>query len=117
MRIRSSIWLLLTTIITSACSQKKYAITTYFTNFDSSITPSTKVGKRFKYSYEEFNSDSNMIYQEIYGSSSTLYNEDMWGKLLEKTTFFYKDKNKVRAEIELELHMQKVINGGKEENI
>jgi hypothetical protein len=102
MSLRNSILLLSIPIFLSACfdstQKKKYSVTTYFTSFDSSSNSMGKEGQKFKYSYEEYNSDSNLIYQELYATTNNF--GDMWGKLLEKTKFFYKGKDKIKAEIE-----------------
>jgi hypothetical protein len=83
----------------ASCSQteneKKYSITTYFTNWDSSDKQRVR---NFKYSYEEYNSDSNIIYQELYGG--TEYFDDMWGKLVEKSVTKYRGKEKVETKRE-----------------
>ena len=91
---RSSILLLLVPALLSACfdntQKKKYSITTYFTSFDSSSNSMGNEGKKFKYSYEEYNSDSNLIYQELYATPDRFGND--WGKLFEKTKFYYNGK-------------------------
>lgn len=102
MTLRKSILLLLISTLFSACFNmtwhKKYAITEYFTSFNNSYLSSGNLGKKFKYSYEEYNSDSNLIYQELY---TTEYQSDsIWGKLYEKTKFFYNGNQKTKAEIE-----------------
>jgi hypothetical protein len=102
MTLRYSILFLLLPTLVSACSdstqKKKYSVTTYFTSFDSSGNSMGNHGKKFKYSYEEYNVDSNLIYQELYATPDNF--GDMWGKLLEKTKFYYNGKEKVKAEIE-----------------
>jgi len=99
---RNSILFLLIPTLLSACvdrtQNKKYSITTYFTSFDSSYASSGNLGENSKYSYEEYNSDSNLIYRELY--TTEYQSDDNWGKLDEKTKFFYKGKQKIKAEIE-----------------
>jgi hypothetical protein len=76
-------------------NSRKYTISSYFTSFDST---SNKKGQRFKYSYEIYNSDSNMIYQELYADPG--YPDTEWGKLYERSTIVYdgkRMKKKIRA--------------------
>jgi len=102
MTLRNSILLLFIPTLLSACSdstqKKQYSITTYFTSFDSSSNSMGNEGKKFEYSYEEYNSDSNLIYQELYATTDRFGND--WGKLFEKTKFYYNGKEKLRAERE-----------------
>ena len=102
MTLRNSILLFLFPAFLSGCfdntQKKKYSITTYFTSFDSSSNSVGKEGQKFKYSYEEYNSDSNLIYQELYATTSNF--GDMWGKLFEKTKLYYNGKQKLKAERE-----------------
>ena len=98
---RYLILLLLLPTLISACSdtrKKKYSITTYFTSFDSSGNSMGNHSKKFKYSYEEYNADSNLIYQELYATPDNFGN--MWGKLFERTKFYYDRKEKIKSEIE-----------------
>jgi hypothetical protein len=94
MTLHNSILLLLVPALLSACfdstQKKKYSVTTYFTSFDGSSNSMGKEGQKFKYSYEEYNSDSNLVYQELYAATNNF--GDMWGKLFEKTKFFYAGK-------------------------
>ncbi len=105
MILRNSILLLVVTTLLNACfdstQRKSYSITTYFTSLDSSSKSMGKEGQKFKSSYEEYNSDSNLIYQELYATTDHM--SDMWGKLFEKTKFTYKGKEKMRAEREFGL--------------
>lgn len=79
-------------------NKKNYSVTTYFISFDSSSNSMNKEGQKFKYSYEEYNSDSNLIYQELYATTDDF--GDMWGKLMERTKFFYNGRQKIKAEDE-----------------
>jgi hypothetical protein len=114
MTLRNSILLLFIPILLSACSdttqKKQYSITTYFTSFDSSSNSMGKEGLKFKYSYEEYNSDSNLIYQELYATPTNRFG-DMWGKLFEKTKFYYNGKNKLKAEREFGLAYKPIERG------
>jgi hypothetical protein len=105
MTLRNSILFLFIPTLLSACSdstqKKQYSITTYFTSFDSSSNSMGNEGKKFKYSYEEYNSDSNLIYQELYATTYRFGND--WGKLFEKTKFYYNGKEKLKAEREFGL--------------
>lgn len=102
MTLRYLILFLFITTLVSSCSdntnKKKYSVTTYFTSLDSSSNSMGKAGQKFKLSYEEYNTDSNMIYQEVYATTDNF--GDMWGKLLEKTKFYYNGKQKIKAEKE-----------------
>lgn len=102
MTLRNSILFLFITIAITACTakaqKKKYSITTYFISFDSPSNSMGKEGQQFKYSYEEYNADSNLIYQELYASPNSY--GDMWGKMMEKTQYSYKGKEKTKAERE-----------------
>lgn len=102
MPLRYSILLLLIPTLVSACigstNKKKYSVTTYFISLDSSSNSMGKAGQRFKYSYEEFNADSNIVYQELYATTDNF--GDMWGKLLERTKFYYEGTQKTKAERE-----------------
>jgi hypothetical protein len=106
MILRNSILLLFIPTLLSACSNstqnKQYSITIYFTSFDSSSNSMGKEGQKFKYSYEEYNSDSNIIYQELYATPTNNFG-DKWGKLFEKTKFYYNGKEKLKAEREFGL--------------
>ncbi|MFZ1800087.1 MAG: hypothetical protein WAU24_09515 [Chitinophagaceae bacterium] len=86
----------------SACfdttQQKGYSVTAYFTSFDSSSNAMDKEGQKFKFSYEDYNADSNLVYQELYATANNF--GDMWGKLFEKMKYFYNGKEKMRAERE-----------------
>lgn len=95
------------------CTQaKKYSITTYFTSFDSSRVSLKKLNKKFKYSYEEFNADSNLIYKEEFITPE--YPDDKnWGKLVAKENWFYNGKRKTKAEREYE-YIRNISNKGKE---
>lgn len=102
MTLRNSILLLLISTLFCACFNmtwhKKYSITVYITSFDSAHVSPGNFEKKIKYSYEEYNSDSNLIYQELY--TNEYQSDDKWGKLYEKTRFFYNGKQKIKAEIE-----------------
>jgi hypothetical protein len=102
MGFRYAILFLVLPTLVSACTdttqKKKYSITTYFTSFDSRSNSMGNHSKKFKLSYEEYNADSNLVYQELYATPDNFGN--MWGKLLQRTKFFYDGKNKVKAEIE-----------------
>lgn len=102
MTLRNLILLVFISTLFSTCFDlawhKKYSVTVYYTSFDSSYISSGNFGKKFKYSYEEYNSDSNLIYQELYTTNHE--SDDNWGKLDEKTKFFYHGKQKIKAEIE-----------------
>ena len=78
----------------SACSdstqKKQYSITTYFTSFDSSSNSMGNEGKKFKYSYEEYNSDSNLIYQELYATTDRFGND--WESSLRKQNSIITEK-------------------------
>ncbi|HWB27754.1 MAG TPA: hypothetical protein VG738_19905 [Chitinophagaceae bacterium] len=76
----------------------KYSVTTYFTSFDSDHVSPRNLGKKFIYSYEKYNADSNLILQNQYASLTD--NEDEWGKLIKVTRFFYNGKQKLKAEME-----------------
>ena len=78
---------------------KKYSITESFISYDSSDNSKGRQGKKFKYAYEEYNADSNMIYQEIY--ANTDYFGDMWGKLMQKGNLVYSGKLKMKETIEI----------------
>ena len=99
MNPRNSIFILLVAFLFSACfnntQKKKYSVTTYFTSFDSSHTSLENLNKKFKYSYEEFNSDSNLIYKEQFTTPSNADND--WGKLSEKEKYFYNNKKKSKS--------------------
>ena len=103
MSLHNSILLLLIPTLVIGCfdstQKKQYSVTTYFTSFDSSSNSMGKEGQKFKYSYEEYNSDSNLIYQELYATPTDRFG-DMWGKLFEKTKFYYNGKEKLKAERE-----------------
>jgi|GEM_PF-5332018 len=93
------LFILLVTFLYScfdSTQRKKYSITTYFESFDSAHVSLKNLGKKFKYTYEEYNSDSNLILQNQYATN----NEDEWGKLIEKTKTFYNGKQKIKAKIE-----------------
>ena len=70
MTLRNLILLFFTTLLFAACfdmtRHKKYSITQSFISYDSSDNSKGQEGKKFKYAYEEYNADSNLIYQEIY---------------------------------------------------
>ena len=100
---RTLILLALTTILFAACNdttrRKKYSITESFINYDSS---KGQVGKTFKYAYEEYNADSNLIYQEIYTNSTDNFS-DMWGKLKEIRNLFYSGRLQTKQIIEIKI--------------
>src|SRR5215813_7129664 len=107
MPLRNSIFLLLVPVFFNACfnstKKKKYSVTIYFTSFDSSHVSSKNLNKLFKYSYEEFSGDSNLIYKEQF---TTPFNDDRdWGKLSEKEKYFYNDKKKTKAEREFGIYL------------
>jgi hypothetical protein len=103
MKPRNLILLLFIVTLLSACfnmtSRKKYSITGYFASYDSSINSKGNAGKKFKYYYEEYNADSNLIYQELYATPDDDFG-DMWGKLLQKTKTSYNGKQKMNDEME-----------------
>jgi uncharacterized protein affecting Mg2+/Co2+ transport len=103
MTLRNLILLLFAIMLFAGCfdmtRHKKYSMTEFFTSYDSSSNSRGKQGKRFKYAYEEYNGDSNMIYQEIY--ANTDYFGNMWGKLMQKANLYYKGKLKMQATIEV----------------
>lgn len=102
MTLRNSILILFIPVLISACfnstQKKKYSVTTYFTSLDSSSNSMGKEGKKFRYSYNEYNSDSNLIYQELYATTKE-YGQ-WWGRLFEKTRFYYEGKEKLKGERE-----------------
>lgn len=107
MTLRSSIFLLLIQILFSGCfnstQKKKYSVTTYFTSFDSSHAALKNLNVKFKYSYEEYNADSNLIYKEQF---TTPFEDDKdWGKPAEKEKYFYSDKKKTRVEREFGIYL------------
>jgi hypothetical protein len=106
MTLRDSIFLLLLPSFFSACfanTEKKYSVTTYFTSFDTSHVSLKNLNKKFKYSYEEFNADSNLIYKEQF---TTPFNDDTdWGKLAETEKYFYSGKKKTKAEREFGIYL------------
>ncbi len=107
MTIRNAILVVLIPVLLSACfdstQKKKYSVTTYFTSFDSSYVSLNNLGKKFKYSYEEFNSDSNLIYIEQF---TTPFDDDNnWGKLSEREKYFYNGKKKIKAEREFGIYL------------
>ena len=77
---------------------KKYAITEYVTTYDSADKPLEIIGQKIKYSYREFNADSNLIYEELYNSAFAEINK--WGKLYEKTKYSYNGMQKIKGERE-----------------
>lgn len=102
MTLRNSILLLLLPALLGTCinstQKKKHSVTTYFTSFDSSHVSLKNINKKFKYSFEEFNPDSNLIYKEQFIMPNNEDND--WGKLSEKETFYYTGKKKTKAERE-----------------
>ena len=94
--------LLLLPALLSACiestQEKKYSVTTFFTSFDSSHVSLKNLNKKFKYSYEEFNADSNLIYKEQF--TAPFDDDNNWGKLSEKESFVYNGKKKTKVERE-----------------
>jgi hypothetical protein len=105
MTLRNVILLFLASMIFTACfdktRHKKYSITESFISYDSSDNSKGEEGRKFKYAYEEYNADSNLIYQEIY-TNTDLYG-DMWGKLKRKSNFFYNGKLKTKETIEVKI--------------
>jgi hypothetical protein len=105
MKLRKIILLLFISTFFGACfkmtSHKKYSMTVSFISYDSSHNSRGKQGKKFKYAYEEYNADSNLIYQEIY--ANTDYFGDMWGKLMQKSNLFYNGKLIMKATIEVKI--------------
>jgi len=103
MTLRNLILLFLTPVLFAACfditRHKKYSITESFISYDSSDNSKGQEGKKFKYIYEEYNADSNIIYQEIY--ANTDFYGDRWGKLRRKSNFFYNGKLKTKETIEV----------------
>jgi hypothetical protein len=79
-------------------SHHKYSHTTYFTSFDISAKSAGKSGRKFKLSFEQYNADSNLIYEELYANPNN--SVDFWGKLLDRTKYYYNGKQKVKAERE-----------------
>jgi hypothetical protein len=102
---RNIILLFFASMIFAACfdktSQKKYSITQSFICYDSSDNSTGQEGRKFKYAYEEYNADSNLIYQEIYMNTDNY--GDMWGKLKRKSNFFYNRKLKTKEAIEVKI--------------
>jgi hypothetical protein len=105
MTLRNIILLFLASMIFAACldktRHKKYSITESFISYDSSDNSKGQEGKKFKYAYEEYNADSNLIYQEIYTNTDCF--GDMWGKLKRKTNSFYNGKLKTKETIEVKI--------------
>ncbi len=103
MTLRNLILLLFAIMLFAGCfdmtQHKKYSITEFFISYDSSSNSKGQQGKRFKCAYEEYNADSNMIYQEIY--ANTDYFGDMWGKLMQQVNLSYNGKLKMKATIEI----------------
>jgi hypothetical protein len=103
MTLHKSIPFLLIPVFFTACFKSthnnKYAVTEYATNFDTASNSINKEQKRFKHSYEEYNADSNLVYQEWYSTPNSITNTG--AMLIEKTTFFYNGKQKLKAEREL----------------
>jgi hypothetical protein len=98
--IRDSIFLLSVSFLFSACfnstQKKKYYVTAYFISFDSSHVSLKNLKRKFKYSYEEFNADSNLICKEQF---ATPFDDEInWGKLSEKEKYFYNNEKKTKAE-------------------
>jgi hypothetical protein len=77
---------LLISMLSLACVKKDYSITTFVTTYD---TKGNLLSKRLKLSYENFNSDSQLLYKEEYAGYS--YNDNA-GKLIGKTNYTYKDR-------------------------
>jgi hypothetical protein len=107
MRLRNSLLLLSIPILLSACfdstQKKKYSVTTFFTSFDSAHVSLKNLNKKFKYSYEEFNADSNLIYKEQF---TTTFNDDnKWGKLSEIEKYIYDGKKKIKADREYGIYL------------
>ena len=120
MTLRNSILFLLISTFLIACfgrtQNKQYSVTTCFISFDSSSSSNENAGQKFKYSHEEYNADSNLIYQELYATPNNIGN--MWGKLLETTKFFYDGKEKIKAEREFGIaYPTSEIGRGKGKNI
>ena len=105
MRLRNLILLFFSTMFFASCfdmtRHKKYSITESFISYDSSDNSKGHEGKKFKYAYEEYNADSNLIYQEIYMNTHSY--GDMWGKLRRKSNFFYNGKLKTKETIEVKI--------------
>jgi hypothetical protein len=103
MTLHKSIPFLLIPVFFTACFKSthnnKYAVTVYATNFDTASNSINEEQKRFKHSYEEYNADSNLVYQEWYSTPNSITNTG--AMLIEKTTFFYNGKQKLKAEREL----------------
>lgn len=103
MTLRNLILLFFTIMLSVGCFDmtwhKKYSITEFFISYDSSGNSKGQQGKRFKCAYEEYNADSNMIYQEIYANAD--YFGDMWGKLMQQANLSYKGKLRTKATIEI----------------
>lgn len=86
-------------VFLSACfnktQNKEYSITTYVTTIEDVSHSNNKLGQKFKYSYEEYNADSNLIYQELYSTTDNIKDKS---KLTESTKFFYNAKQKIKEE-------------------
>lgn len=76
-------------------------MTESFISYDSSDNSRGRAGKKFKYAYEEYNRDSNIIYQEIYMNTDEYGN--MWGKLRRKSNFFYDKKLITKVTIDVKI--------------
>ncbi|UAY53140.1 hypothetical protein [Ferruginibacter albus] len=107
MTLRNSFYILLVSILFTACfnstQKKKYAVTTYFTSFDSAHVSLKNLHTKFKYSYEAFNADSNLIYKEQF--TTPFDNDTNWGMLSEKEKYFYDNKEKTKGEKEFGLYL------------
>lgn len=84
-------------IMMLACNKGRkaaYTVTTYYTSFDSSSSMSGKKGKPVKYSYEEYDKDSNLILEELY----SIDDSNTWGHLQRSAKMYYEDGYKIREE-------------------
>jgi len=120
MPTRSRFLLLLTLFVLSigsACREKgKYAVTVYFTSYDSgswrTIDCPEKLGKKFMYSYEEFNADSNVVFAEYYTDKDPRSGScGYWGgKPLQIWQTKWRGKEKLSAKVD---YIQTLINVGR----
>jgi hypothetical protein len=105
MTLRNLILLFFSSTLFASCFDmtlhKKYSITESFISYDSSDNSKGYEGKKFKYAYEEYNADSNLIYKEIYMNTDSY--GDMWGKLRRKSNLFYNGKLKTKETIEVKI--------------
>ncbi|ANE51309.1 hypothetical protein [Flavisolibacter tropicus] len=94
----TAIFLPLICLTVNSCSgqenHKHIGLNVYYTLIDSIENPTAKA---YKISVEHYNTDSNLIYQEVYASPAE-YPQEKWGLLLSTTQLFYEDKRLVKEE-------------------